>query len=56
MSKEDQTTQQILIEAALTKINDIRTGNVFAGDFEAAQIIEQLLLELKLVQATTEED
>jgi hypothetical protein len=46
--RKDKT--QATIDAALEKINKIRSGSAFAGDFEAARIIESLLLELKVAQ------
>ena len=50
MSERDENTQAT-IDAALKKINKIRAGNAFTGDFEAARIIESLLFELKMAQA-----
>ena len=49
MSEREQKTQAT-IDAALDKINRIRSGNAFISDFEAARIIESLLLELKMAQ------
>ena len=46
MSERDENTRAT-IDAALEKINRIRSGNAFTGDFEAARIIESLLFELK---------
>jgi hypothetical protein len=53
MSEKEKTTR-ILIDAALKKINRIRAGNAFVGDFEAARLLESLLLELKISQALVE--
>jgi len=47
---EKQENLQAIIDAALDKINRIRSGNAFISDFEAARIIESLLLELKVAQ------
>jgi len=53
MSKE-QKTADVLIQAALDKVNRIRAGNVFAADLEAARIIQELTVELKTAQRKIE--
>ena len=45
---------QATIDAALDKAERIRSGNAFTGDFEAARIIDALLLGLKISQAEVE--
>jgi len=42
--------QQKLVLRALLKAKEIENGNVFIGDFEAARIIKELVIELKACQ------
>tara|TARA_R110000824_G_scaffold195992_1_gene378962 strand:- start:7699 stop:7899 length:201 start_codon:yes stop_codon:yes gene_type:complete len=42
--------QQELVLRALLKTKKIENGNAFVGDFEAARIIKELVIELKACQ------